>query len=97
MVYVDKNGYVHYDDIKYSSSGYTNNFFVGMWKSYNTGAIKICSWGDSRIPFTNNDFDIGEGEMYISEKYLANGWKSYMEAYSGNKEALKTENEHWWK
>ena len=72
--FLDKNDKVQYDDINSVSDGYFNNAFVGTWKMYNSNIEKICNWGDYRVPYANCDFDIGTGELSISEKYLKNGW-----------------------
>jgi hypothetical protein len=98
MFYIENNN-IKYDNLKFSADSYTNNSFVGIWKSYKTGKMKICNWGESRIPFTNSDFDIGTGEMYISEKYHKFGWKSLVNYYSQNKteESKKIEEKKWWK
>jgi hypothetical protein len=72
--YLDKNNLMQYNDIDINSDSYFNNAFVGTWKMYNSKVEKICNWGDYRVPQTKCDFDIGAGELSISEKYLKNGW-----------------------
>jgi hypothetical protein len=72
--FLDKNDKVKYDDVNLVSDGYFNNAFVGTWKMYNSNIEKICNWGDYRVPNANCDFDIGTGELSISEKYIKNGW-----------------------
>lgn len=72
--YLDSNKSIHYNDININSDSYFNNSFVGTWKMYNSSKEKICNWGDYRVPFTKCDFDIGSGEISISEKYLKDGW-----------------------
>lgn len=72
--YLDKNNNVRYDDIQSISDSYSNNAFIGVWKSYKTGKEKICNWADYRVPKANRDFDIGAGEFSVSEKYLGKGW-----------------------
>ncbi|MDA6070795.1 hypothetical protein NJT12_14345 [Flavobacterium sp. AC] len=74
IFYVDKNGFIKYDDIEIHKDSYFNNAFVGTWKSNNSGKEKVCNWGDYRVPNTNCDFDIGAGELSISKKYIKNGW-----------------------
>jgi len=76
IFYVDKVGFITYNDIEKYSDGYYNNAFLGIWKSNNSGKEKICNWGDYRVPNVNCDLDIGAGEFSVSEKYLKNGWKS---------------------
>jgi hypothetical protein len=72
--YLDKDEIIKYNDIDLNADGYFNNSFVGTWKMYNSNIEKICNWGDYRVPYTNCDFDIGAGELSISEKYIKNGW-----------------------
>lgn len=72
--YLDKNDLIQYNDIEIDSDNYFNNAFTGIWKSNNSGKEKICNWGDYRVPNVNCDFDIGSGELSISEKYHKNGW-----------------------
>lgn len=74
IFYVDKNGLAKYNDIESYRDNYFNNAFVGIWKSNNSGREKLCNWGDYKVPNVNCDFDIGAGELSISEKYLKNGW-----------------------
>jgi hypothetical protein len=82
--YLDKEDKIKYNDIDLNSDGYFNNAFVGNWKMYNSNVEKVCNWGDYRVPHTKCDFDIGAGELSISEKYIKNGWW------------IKPKNE-WWK
>jgi len=72
--YLDKDEKMKYNDVDLNADGYFNNAFVGIWKMYNSNIEKICNWGDYRVPYTKCDFDIGAGELSISEKYLKNGW-----------------------
>nr|WP_294779190.1 hypothetical protein [uncultured Flavobacterium sp.] len=72
--YLDKNDLMQYNDIEIHSDKYFNNAFTGIWKSNNSGKEKICNWGDYRVPNVNCDFDIGVGELSVSEKYQKNGW-----------------------
>lgn len=72
--YLDKDGKIKYNDIDLNADGYFNNAFVGIWKMYNSNIEKVCNWGDYRVPYTKCDFDIGAGELNISEKYNRNGW-----------------------
>ena len=72
--YLDKNEKIKYDDIEINADGFFNNAFVGEWIMYNTNIRKKCNWGDYRVPNTKCDFDIGAGELGISEKYKKNGW-----------------------
>lgn len=72
--YLDSNKNIKYDDIQSIADGYSNNAFIGTWESYKSNKIKICNWGDYRIPQVNKDFDIGAGEFSVSEKYWEKGW-----------------------
>jgi hypothetical protein len=72
--YLDKENLIKYNDINLNSDDYFNNAFVGTWKMYKSKIEKICNWGDYRVPYTKCDFDIGAGELSISEKYSKNGW-----------------------
>lgn len=85
--YLDANHQIQYDDIEFFSDGYTNNAFIGIWKSYPSGEEKVCNWGDYRVPNANDDFDIGAGEFSPNEKYFNKGWSDYNEM----------ESEPWWK
>lgn len=100
--YVDKDGNLKYDDLADVADGFTNNEFVGTWTSYSGTLTKICNWGDHRIPMSG-DLDDGTGEFHPSDKYQANGWLTYDQAYSGGiskdkeDEARKLEQREWWK
>ena len=72
--YVDKHGIVHYDRIEWFSDRYRNNQYVGTWTDYKNGSVKICNWGEYRIPFSG-DLDIGAGEFSPNEKYINKGWE----------------------
>ncbi len=85
--YLSSENQIEYDNIEFISDGYTNNAFVGIWKSYSNGKEKICNWGDYRVPITNRDFDIGTGEFSPNEKYLSKGWAEY--------NTMKKD--YWWK
>ena len=85
--YLNSKNQIEYDNIEFISDGYTNNAFVGIWKSYSTDKEKICNWADYRIPNTNRDFDIGAGEFSPNEKYFDKGWSDYK----------PMEIDEWWK
>ena len=72
--YLDSRNEIKYDDIQSISDGYLNNAFLGIWKSYSTSREKICRWADYRVPYANQDFDVGAGEFSVSEKYWDKGW-----------------------
>lgn len=100
--YLDKDGTLKYDDLSDVADGFTNNEFVGTWTSYSGTTIKICNWGDSRIPMSG-DLDDGTGEFHPSKKYQENGWITYIQAYNGGydkvieENARKAEQKEWWK
>ena len=81
---------IKYDGFEAAADGYSNNEFVGIWQSYNTKNTKTCNWGDFRIPFSN-DLDVGVGEFFPNQKYINNGWESYMN------DSFRLEDEKkWW-
>ena len=95
--YIDKTGQIQYDDIRSESDGYSNNQFVGTWKSYDSKIIKTAHWGDHRIPLSG-DLDGGAGEFSPLDKYLEFGWQNYQDAYLNNNEkARQEEQREWWK
>jgi hypothetical protein len=97
--YINTKEKIHYDALNFVSDGYKNNQFQGTWTSYKSNDLKKCNWGDYRIP-ESQDLDIGVGEFSVDEKYVSNGWLTYMVAngfgtdISG--EMKKAENEKWW-
>lgn len=99
--YLDKQGQIQYNDLADVADEFSNNEFVGTWASYNGKIIKPCHWGDHRIPMSG-DLDVGTGEFVPDNKYIANGWLTYMQAFSGisdgnSEEARKKEQAVWWK
>ncbi len=74
---IDDKGIFRYDALMFVADGFANNQFIGSWTSYKTNVSKKCNWGDYRIP-DSKEFDIGTGEFSVSEKYIKNGWVSYM-------------------
>tara|TARA_Y100000782_G_scaffold111521_1_gene139777 strand:- start:6497 stop:7360 length:864 start_codon:yes stop_codon:yes gene_type:complete len=79
------------------ADGYYNRSYVGIWKSYNSTVVKKCIWGDYRLPFTF-DFDRGDGEMMVNQKYIENGWTTFANGseYDFSKDKLRLKNQ-WWK
>jgi hypothetical protein len=77
------------DDSNSTADGYANNTFVGTWTGHSTGEAKKCIWGDYRLPFTF-DFDVGDGEMHVNDKYKKNGWDSFVD------DPLTDLYERWW-
>lgn len=95
--YLNSDSNIKYDDILQFADGYSNNAFIGTWKSYSTGIEKICNWADFRVPMANSDFDIGVGDFAPSEKYWDKGWETYLRAWSlGDKKAESEEFKIWW-
>ncbi len=80
------------------NDSFSNNGFIGTWTSYKTNTSKKCNWGDYRIPDCG-DLDSGTGEFFVSEKYLKNGWVSYMLENEMPNAAVKREkrkDRNWW-
>lgn len=99
--YIDEDGTIHYDDLASVADGFNNNQFVGTWTSYDGKIIQACHWGDHRIPMSEG-FDDGAGDFHPNEKYINNGWLTYVQAYGGQdkttrEKALQMENRTWWK
>lgn len=98
--FIDRYGDLKYDDLEWDcSDSYCNNQFVGTWKSYDAEIPKTCNWGDSRIP-QSGDLDIGTGEFYPNDKYVANGWQKLIDAWEKpdcDKKARQEEQRKWWK
>ena len=46
---VDRAGNIYYDTLMLVADGYRNNQWQGTWRSYKTGAAKVCNWGDWRL------------------------------------------------
>jgi hypothetical protein len=94
--YVDKNGKINYDDLEKDSDSYGNNQFVGIWRGHRSEPVKICNWGDYRIPLSG-DLDIGAGEFSPADRYLKYGWQSVRDAYSNDDgNARRQEVQNWW-
>ena len=98
-VYLDHAGKkMLLDESTDEADGYWNRTFIGTWTDYKTKKEKKCIWGDYRLPFTF-DFDTGDGEMIVSDKYVMNGWKEYNDdseliEVASDKFELKNK---WWK
>jgi hypothetical protein len=86
---IDAKGNFRYDALMFVADGFSNNEFRGTWTSYKTNASKKCNWGDYRIP-DSGDLDSGTGEFMVSQKYIKNGWASYMLQ-------INNANKEWWK
>ena len=95
--YIDKIGKLKYDDIEKESDSYSNNQFVGTWKGYTNKLVKICNWGDYRIPFSG-DLDGGAAEFSPVDKYVQFGWQSVRDAHFNDSQQARLEEEkQWWK
>jgi hypothetical protein len=93
--YQNKTGF-KWDDLDFESDSYRNNEFVGTWTSYRTKVQKTCNWGWYRIP-EDGDLDIGAGEFSPNSKYYLKGWENYSKYIRHDSEAIKKENEEWWR
>lgn len=74
--YLDRNGELNYNALKYSTDKFANNQFEGTWTRYNTKHATTCNWGDYRIPACGK-LDIGEGDFCPSKDYDEYGWTDY--------------------
>ena len=96
---IDDKGTFRYNALMFIGDEFKNNQFVGAWKSSKTNISKKCHWGDYRIP-GSGDLDTGAAEFSVAEKYIKNGWISYMlELMTPNKAIIRTggkENKKWW-
>lgn len=72
--YCKKDGVPKYDDLHSHADNYFNNAYVGTFTAIDDPFPQKCNWGDFRVPLANKDFDIGEGDFKVSEKYIDNGW-----------------------
>jgi len=71
-----------------------------------SGSTNVCNWGDYRIP-NSKELDGGVGQMFIAEKFKANGWGNYSiasfpvtiteEEKIRKNAAIAKEEEEWWK
>jgi len=75
--YVDVKNILKYDDIEDDSDSYSNNQFIGTWTSYKSNKSRQCSWGQYRIP-CSNDLDVGAAEFSPNPKYFKYGWNDYV-------------------
>lgn len=87
---IDSNSHILYDVLAHWDDDFRNNQCTGTWKSYKGNLTKKCNWGDFRVP-ESADLDVGVGEFAVNEKYIKNGWNSYMER------AGDGVTEVWWK
>lgn len=96
---VDEAGTLYYDTLWLVADGYRNNQWQGTWRSYRTGAVKVCCWGDFRIP-QSEGLDVGAGEFIPSDTCLDNGWRSYVGQYADDPDlrraAREEEARRWW-
>ena len=99
---IDDKGVFRYDAISFFDADFSNNDFVGTWTCYRTKLVKRVHWGDWRIP-ESGDLDIGSGEFSVNERYVENGWESYMNSWllpydnPEGRKARERERRQWWK
>lgn len=99
---LNDKSYFGYNGLGGISDEFCNNQFTGTWTSYKDGSIKKCHWGDYRIPDCG-DLDIGAAEFNVNDKYVQNGWESYVDMafrpYNSPlaQKARKEEERQWWK
>lgn len=99
--YLNSRNQIEYDNIEFFSDGYFNNAFIGIWKSYVSNNKKISNWADYRVPNANKDFDIGTGEISLSEKYWKKGWldialKNQAPNNAIKRNIVKGKSKEWW-
>ena len=75
--FIETQGKLQYNAIDFATNDFCNNQFTGTWTNYTNGISKKCNWGDYRIP-ESQDFDVGAEKFAVDEKYIKNGWQSYM-------------------
>ena len=93
--FIDSLNRFYYDSLNNSADSYYNNSFCGIWKAYNKNVIKKCNWGDFRIPFSGS-LDEGTGIFIPNEKWVNQGWETYLKAIHGDSIAQKFESVKWW-
>lgn len=99
--YKNEKGEFKYNNLLGTSASYNNNQFSGIWSQYGKQDKKQANWGDNRIPLSG-DLDIGTSEFRPSDKYVSNGWFTFILANGAspnrmNIEAFrKSETEEWW-
>lgn len=97
---LDKKGRLNYDALMMVADGYSKNQCTTIWTSYKTGKSQKCNWGDYRMP-DSRELDSGAGDVHIEEKYIPNGWQTFVAAYNGSdndgEKARKIEDAEWWK
>jgi hypothetical protein len=76
---------IFYNTLMDNADSYCNNQCRAVWKSYKTGTVKKCNWGDYRIP-DSRGLDVGAGVFCVNEEYIKFGWDSY----------TKVEDTKWW-
>lgn len=94
---VDTLGTIYYDTCWLEADGYSNNRWQGTWRSYATGTVKVCNWGDFRIP-ASGALDGGAAEFIPGEDFFDKGWRSYRAAWEhpADSAARTAEALRWW-
>ena len=62
--------------IPFHDDGERNYQFFGTWTSYKTKKTSVASWGEYRIP-CSEDFDLGDGDFGPNPKYWQYGWEEF--------------------
>ena len=65
-----------YTELFIQSDGSRNYQFFGTWTSYKTKKTSVASWGEYRIP-CSDDFDEGVGDFSPNPKYWQYGWEEF--------------------
>jgi hypothetical protein len=73
-VHLNKQGQLSDDLGEYMGDGFYNFVYDGNWTSYKTGKVKRCIWGQGRL-FGTGDWDVGDGDRVVNEKYRQYGWE----------------------
>lgn len=99
--YLDAKGQPQYNTLE-PMDGFSNNGCVATWTSYTTQQRKPCHWGDFKIP-ESGDLDFSISDFEVTDKYVPNGWQTYMAALLGDdnspkiRQARAEEKRTWWK
>ena len=94
--YINKTGALCYDDISSASDSFCNNQFIGTWMAYSYNKSLHCNWGDYRVSNSGN-LDVGTGEFSPDNKYLAQDWQNYSQAWIyGDENIQQQEEKAWW-
>jgi hypothetical protein len=84
------NDTLYYNDLRSGADDMTNNQFVGTCTDYYGGNLKICNWGEYRVPNVSG-FDCGVAEFLPCEKYAGNGWIVFIIAHGASPDRMHKE------